>query len=45
MLSDQMKDKCPMYLMEMTNCSNMGATDKIHEEAEPYLARALSNYT
>jgi len=45
MLSDQMKDKCPMYLMEMINCSNMGANDKIHAEAEPYLARALSNYT
>ena len=45
MLKEQMKDKCPMYTMEMIHCSNMGATDKIHEEAEPYLAHALSKYT
>ena len=45
MLSEQMKDKCPMYLMEIVKCSNTGAIDKIHAEAEPFLARALTNLT
>ena len=45
MLPEQMKDKCPMYLMEIVKCTNRGVDGKIHEEAEPFLARALTTLT
>ena len=41
-LAQQMLEHRPMYLMKITRCTKSGATQRMHEDAAAYLARALA---
>ena len=41
-LAQQMLEHRPMFLMKITRCTKSGAPQKKHEDAAPFLARALA---